>query len=119
MVKQDTTTKIGTLHLLDPLFNKGFTYGEAQKFPEEIKKKYKLNYPIKFQSGGQITAKDRLKQHYKNQANKGKQAVTSGTNKFAKNYMLPAAKIAGSVTPIGPVIGLMDAKEAYDSGNTG
>jgi hypothetical protein len=33
--------------------------------------------------------------------------------------MLPAAKIASSVTPIGPVIGLMDAKEAYDKGNTG
>jgi hypothetical protein len=57
MVKQDTTAKIGTLHQLDPLFNKGFTYGEAQKFPEEIKKKYKLDYPIKFEDGGDLTAK--------------------------------------------------------------
>ena len=46
MAKQDTTAKIGTLNLLDPLYEKGFTYGEAQKFPEEIRKQYKLDYPI-------------------------------------------------------------------------
>ncbi len=57
MAKQDTTSKIGTLHSLDPLYEKGFTYGEAQKFPEEIKKKYKLDYPIKFQKGGVLTFK--------------------------------------------------------------
>lgn len=53
MAKQDTTSKIGTLNPLDPLYEKGFTYGEAQKFPEEIRKQYKLDYPI-YESGGII-----------------------------------------------------------------
>jgi len=53
MAKQDTTSKIGTLNPLDPLYEKGFTYGEAQKFPEEIRKQYKLDYPI-YESGGFI-----------------------------------------------------------------
>jgi len=53
MAKQDTTAKIGTLNPLDPLYEKGFTYGEAQKFPEEIRKQYKLDYPI-YESGGFI-----------------------------------------------------------------
>lgn len=35
-------------------YERGFTYGEAQKFPEEIKKKYKLDYPIKFENGGKF-----------------------------------------------------------------
>lgn len=51
MAKQDTTSKIGTLNSLDPLYEKGFTYGEAQKFPEEIRKQYKLDYPIYKQGG--------------------------------------------------------------------
>jgi len=53
MAKQDTTSKIGTLNLLDPLYEKGFTYGEAQKFPEEIRRQYKLDYPI-YEDGGTI-----------------------------------------------------------------
>lgn len=56
MAKQDTTSKIGTLNPLDPLYEKGFTYREAQKFPEEIRKQYKLDYPI---DKGRI-----LKQHW-------------------------------------------------------
>lgn len=54
MAKQDTTSKIGTLNPLDPLYEKGFTYGEAQKFPEEIKKQYKLDYPI-YVEGGNVS----------------------------------------------------------------
>lgn len=53
MAKKDSTAKIGTLNPLDPLYEKGFTYGEAQKFPEEIRKQYKLDYPI-YESGGFI-----------------------------------------------------------------
>jgi hypothetical protein len=60
-----------------------------------------------------------LQEYYKKQAQLGRQAVTKGTNKFAKDYMLPAAKMAGSFTPMGPVIGLMDAKDMYDKGSTG
>jgi hypothetical protein len=63
--------------------------------------------------------RNRLQEYYKKQARLGKQAVTKGTDKFAKDYMLPTAKMAGSFTPVGPVIGLMDAKESYDKGNTG
>ena len=51
MAKQDTAAKIGTLNPLDPLYEKGFTYREAQKFPEEIKKQYKLDYSIYKQGG--------------------------------------------------------------------
>ncbi len=83
MAKQDTTAKIGTLNPLDPLYEKGFTYGEAQKFPEEIRKQYKLDYPI-YQNGGEITREDYLRQQHQNylksQADKGRKAVTDAND---------------------------------------
>ena len=122
MAKQDTTSKIGTLNPLDPLYEKGFTYGEAQKFPEEIKKQYKLDYPI-YQEGGTITREDYLRQQHqdylKSQAEKGRKAVVEGREKFAKDYVIPAIKTVASFTPAGPIIGLADAYEAYQQGNTG
>jgi len=36
-----------------------------------------------------LTPQEKLKQHYKNQANKGAMAVTKGTDKFVKDYIEP------------------------------
>lgn len=53
-----------------------------------------------------ISPQERLKQHYKKQAQKGANAVTKGTDKFAKDYLFPAANLT-------PVLGdAMDVKQA-------
>lgn len=44
MVKKNPNEKIGTLHTLDPNFEKGFTLEEAMSFPQEIKDKYNIDY---------------------------------------------------------------------------
>ncbi|MFA6416702.1 MAG: hypothetical protein WCW61_00755 [Patescibacteria group bacterium] len=44
MVKKNPNEKIGTLHNLDPNFEKGFTLDEAMSFPQEIKDKYNIDY---------------------------------------------------------------------------
>ncbi|MFA6416705.1 MAG: hypothetical protein WCW61_00770 [Patescibacteria group bacterium] len=44
MVKKNPNEKIGTLHNLDPNFEKGFTLEEAMSFPQEIKDKYNIDY---------------------------------------------------------------------------
>jgi hypothetical protein len=44
-VKQDTTAKIGVLNPLE--YNdesKGFTITDAEKFPQEVKNKYNIDY---------------------------------------------------------------------------
>lgn len=98
-------------------------YSDTYDFNEFEKivpgKPFEIKGIVKKQSGGNLTPQEKLKQYYKNQANKGRQAVTQGRDKFAKDYMLPAAKAASSFTPVGPIIGLMDAKEAYDKGDIG
>jgi len=66
---------------------------------------------------------DYLRQQYQNhlkeEANKGRQAVQKGMYEAGKNYLIPAIKTAGSFTPAGPIIGLMDAKQAWDEGSRG
>lgn len=44
ILKQNPNEKIGTLHVLDPLFEKGFTLDEAMTFPQEIKDQYNIDY---------------------------------------------------------------------------
>lgn len=44
ILKQDPSAKIGTLHALDPQFEKGFTLEEAMTFPQEIKDEYNIDY---------------------------------------------------------------------------
>lgn len=47
----------------------------------------------------------------------GGRIVREGTDKFAKNYVLPAIKTAASFTPVGPVVGGMDAFYSYKQGD--
>jgi hypothetical protein len=53
MVKKNPNEKIGTLHALDPKFEKGFTLEEAMSFPQEIKDKYNIDYIYKQVKGKQ------------------------------------------------------------------
>lgn len=65
-----------------------------------------------------LSPQENLKQHYKSQAQKGANAVRSGREEFAKDYIEPTAKMAGSFSPLGPMIGIMDAFNAYKKGDT-
>lgn len=51
-------------------------------------------------------------------ANWARVNVSSKSSKFAEDYVLPAAKLAGSFTPAGVAIGLTDAYNAYKQGDT-
>jgi hypothetical protein len=53
MVKNNPNEKIGTLKLLDPRFESGFTLEEAMSFPQEIKDKYNIDYIYKQVNGKQ------------------------------------------------------------------
>jgi len=44
-------------------------------------------------------------------------AVRKGRDEFAQDYIVPAAKAAASFTPLGPVIGLVDAGVAFYQGD--
>ncbi len=70
-----------------------------------------------------LSREDYLRQQYQNhlkeEANKGRQAVQKGMYEAGRDYLAPAMKIAGSFTPAGPIIGLMDAKQAWDEGSRG
>jgi hypothetical protein len=44
ILKQNPNEKIGTLHILDPQFEKGFILEEAMTFPQEIKDQYNIDY---------------------------------------------------------------------------
>lgn len=63
-----------------------------------------------------LSPQEKLKNYYKSQAKKGATAVTTGTNKFTKDYIEPVAKLAGSFTHLGPLIGLNDAYNSYKAG---
>lgn len=65
-----------------------------------------------------LSPQEKLKNYYKEQAKKSGDAVRKGRNKFAKDYIEPTAKIAGSFTPMGPVIGLTDAYNSYKKGDS-
>lgn len=65
-----------------------------------------------------LSPQEKLKQHYKSQANKGAAAVRQGREQFTKDYVEPTAKFAGAFSPMGPVIGLTDAYNAYKKGDT-
>lgn len=85
----------------------------------------KYDDSIVAQGGETISSsrEDYLRQQHQNylksQAEKGRKAVVEGREKFAKDYVIPAIKTAASFTPAGPLIGLADAYEAYQQGNTG
>lgn len=49
---------------------------------------------------------------------KGSKIVQTGVNNFAKTYVEPTIKGIGSLTPVGPAIGLTDAYTAYKNGDT-
>lgn len=62
-------------------------------------------------------AADKLRQLRSKQSKQGADAVRNGRERFSKDYIEPIAKIAGSLTPLGPVIGGLDAYNSYKSGN--
>ncbi len=78
----------------------GLTQQEAQEL-------YELQY------------QDYLKQVNKAKGAKGAKGATDAATTFGQNYVYPTMKGAASFSPLGPVIGLMDAKQAYDEGKTG
>lgn len=51
------------------------------------------------------------------EAKKGGDIVRKGTNKFAEDYLHPAMKAAAGITPVGPIVGLMDAHKSYKDGD--
>lgn len=66
----------------------------------------------------ELTPQQKHTQYLKQQAQIGAGAVRKGRDQFAKDYITPLAKGVGSFTPIGPVIGMTDAYNAWKNGDS-